>query len=102
MTALPIILMLYALVDCVVDEDVERTSVPKMLWVVMIVILPFAGALAWLIVAKIAKPRPNRRSRRSRPAGPTGPDDDPEFLRRLAEEQRRKNRKPDAEPSDGS
>ncbi|MCL2802677.1 MAG: PLD nuclease N-terminal domain-containing protein [Micrococcales bacterium] len=88
---LPAALLLYALIDCVQDDEVERTSVPKLAWIAMIVLLtPYVGAIAWLLVAKIAKPR---RPRPRRPAAPLAPDDDPEFLRRIAEQQR-KNRKP--------
>jgi len=98
---IPVALLLFALVDCIVDDEVERTSVPKVLWVLIIVLLfPYIGALAWLIVAKIAKPRQKRSRRRPRPGRPVAPDDDPEFLRRLVDEQLRKERKRDTEQND--
>jgi len=95
---LPAALMIYALVDCVQDDEVERTSVPKLVWVVLIVLIsPYVGPLAWLIVAKVAKPRQNKRPSRRQPTRPLAPDDDPEFLRHLADEQLRRDRKRDAE-----
>ncbi|MCL1897293.1 MAG: PLDc N-terminal domain-containing protein [Micrococcales bacterium] len=91
---IPVALLLYALVDCIVDDEVERTSVPKVVWVIIIVLVfPYVGALAWLIVAKIAKPRRKRPPRRSAPLRPVAPDDDPDFLRGLADQQHLKDRK---------
>jgi hypothetical protein len=94
-------LTIYALVDCAQDDDVERTSVPKVLWMVLIILVSPVGPIAWLVVSKIARPRhggraaggswpaPGRSPRRS---GPVAPDDDPDFLRSLAEEQARRRR----------
>jgi hypothetical protein len=87
---LPLALMIYALVDCAQDDDVERTSVPKFLWIVLIIVLqPYIGPVAWLVTAKIGRPKAKAQGRRP---GPTAPDDDPEFLRKLDEEARRKRR----------
>ncbi|MDR2252967.1 MAG: PLDc N-terminal domain-containing protein [Bifidobacteriaceae bacterium] len=87
---LPIALALYALIDCVADDDVERTSVPKVVWVLVILLLGYVGPLAWLAVSKIARPHPGRAGPRRR--GPLAPDDNPAFLRQLAEEQARRER----------
>lgn len=102
----PLALMVFALVDCAQDDDVERTQVPKVLWIAFIILLPYAGPIAWLVVGKIARPRQggqthppsspwagwgSRRPGSNRPR-PRAPDDDPEFLHRLAEEQARKRR----------
>jgi hypothetical protein len=96
---LPLALMVYAIVDCAVDDDVERTSVPKSMWIMIIVILPYFGPLAWLAVSKIAKPATRRTTppgalphRRPRRPGPLAPDDNPDFLRHLSEEQARRER----------
>jgi hypothetical protein len=102
---LPLALMMYALIDCGQDNDVERTSVPKVLWIVLIVIFPYFGAIAWIVISKFARPRGPRPSPPPRgpfPPGtprrrtaPLAPDDDPEFLRRL-DERTRRERGPDA------
>ncbi|MDR0432964.1 MAG: PLD nuclease N-terminal domain-containing protein [Bifidobacteriaceae bacterium] len=104
---LPLALMIYALVDCVQDTDVERTSVPKPLWIAFIVILPYFGPIAWLVVAKIAKPGLPRRSTGPHPPfggsprrrGPTAPDDDPDFLRKLDERTKRRRGGPTDPPT---
>ncbi|MDR2253821.1 MAG: PLD nuclease N-terminal domain-containing protein [Bifidobacteriaceae bacterium] len=92
----PLALMVFAIVDCATDDDVERTSVPKVLWMMAIVLLPYFGALAWLAVSKIAKPRGRGSGGTAgwpvRRPGPLAPDDNPAYLRRLAEEQARKDR----------
>jgi hypothetical protein len=88
MWALPIVLMIYALIDCAQDDQADRTGLPKPLWMVLIILLPAVGAIAWITLSKIAKPKPRPTPRR--PARPIAPDDDPDFLRRLAEEQRRR------------
>ncbi|MCW5954031.1 MAG: PLDc N-terminal domain-containing protein, partial [Propionibacteriaceae bacterium] len=50
---------------------------PRWLWAVAIILLPGAGAIAWLLFG-----RPTRTpSKRPRP--PRAPDDDPDFLRNL-------------------
>jgi hypothetical protein len=117
---LPLALMIYAIVDCAADDEVERTSVPKAAWILMIVILPYFGPIAWLAVSRIARPKvggsrkypggggsSNWPGRRPNRPGPVAPDDNPDFLRRLAEERERKERerrrqerenKPDQDP----
>jgi hypothetical protein len=101
---LPLALWLYGVIDCAADDDVERTGMPKILWMVIIILFPYLGALAWIAVSKIAKPKTQRVSRpANRPAStlpnraprrpaPVAPDDNPEFLRRLAEDQARRER----------
>jgi hypothetical protein len=88
--------MVYALIDCAQDDEVERTSVPKSLWIVLIILVAYFGPISWLVVSKIARPRggtghppPSRRGPARRTGG-GAPDDDPDFLRRLAEEARRR------------
>ncbi len=80
-----LVLVVYALVDCLRTRGAEVRGMPKALWVALIVLLPGVGALAWLLAGRdrgSASP-PARRGR------PVAPDDDPEFLWRL-EQQRRK------------
>ncbi|WP_069386338.1 PLD nuclease N-terminal domain-containing protein [Cellulosimicrobium cellulans] len=98
-------LAVYALVDLSSSDEDERGGIPKGLWVVLIVLLPFVGAIAWILVRRsqrsatryggggrfaAGRPGPARRRR----SGPVAPDDDPEFLWRLEQEQRRQGRSP--------
>lgn len=78
---------LYCLFDAITTPDEEARNLPKLLWVVVILLLPFAGGLFWLLLGRpnggpaprgpLPPPRP------SRPEAPKGPDDDPDFLRDL-------------------
>ncbi|WP_127132124.1 PLD nuclease N-terminal domain-containing protein [Georgenia sp. SYP-B2076] len=100
---LPVILLLaviiYALIDCVrTPEDSMPAGIPKALWVVLILVFPGLGALAWLVISRIARAEAAQQSGTrpgpwtappARRRGPVAPDDDPEFLARLEAERRR-------------
>lgn len=79
---LPVLLSLALTIYCVVDalqtEETAVRALPKIAWLVLILLFPLVGPVAWLIAG-----RPPRRPRRTppRPRGPMGPDDDPDFLR---------------------
>ncbi|MFC7878864.1 PLD nuclease N-terminal domain-containing protein [Isoptericola sp. NPDC057391] len=96
-------LALYALLDLFGSEEDERGGLPRWLWAVIIVLLPIFGAVAWIIVKQSSRRAsggrggtswPGRRgpSGPRRPSGPVAPDDDPEFLWRLEQEKRRRER----------
>ncbi|HLT83019.1 MAG TPA: PLD nuclease N-terminal domain-containing protein [Phototrophicaceae bacterium] len=94
MRFLPVILLValvvYALVDCVRSDDADMpVGLPKAVWVVLIVVFPGAGALAWLVVSRVSRQAAGQvrggsgtvahPSRRPAPR-PLAPDDDPDFL----------------------
>ncbi|WP_206515496.1 PLD nuclease N-terminal domain-containing protein [Georgenia faecalis] len=112
-------LVIYALVDCVRSDDSRLpVGLPKAVWVVLIILFPGIGAIAWLVVSRAARfSAPDRGARRPgtaaggprpsrRPAGPVAPDDDPDFLANLDRERRRREReareKPDTDPTPGA
>lgn len=89
-------LLIYAIVDCI-QTPVPR-NLPKWAWLVVIIVLPLFGSIAWLLLG-----RPDRRAgavpwpatgtagypeyERPRPGGSgrsLAPDDDPDFLAGLA------------------
>lgn len=73
-------LLIFCLIDCAQTPPERVRTLPKWGWLVIIVIFPFAGSIAWLIAGRAsAEPEPVR-------GGPIAPDDDPEFLRRLREQ----------------
>jgi hypothetical protein len=83
----PIALAIYALVDLVQTRDEDIQGLPKLAWVVLIVLFWVIGPVAWLIAGKRGRsllPGPQPR-----PAGgpaarrQVAPDDDPDFLRGL-------------------
>ncbi len=79
MTVASLGLTIYALVDCVQTEDDRVRYLPKLVWVVLLVLLPWVGPITWL-VAGSRRPLPPGKRRLS---GPRGPEDDPDFLRNL-------------------
>lgn len=81
---LPAVLMLaftlYCLVDCARTPAGAVRTLPKGVWLVLIILVPLFAGISWLIAG-----RPDGSARRGpRPSSrPQGPDDDPDFLRGL-------------------
>lgn len=101
---------LYCILDVAMAEPALVRNLPKLVWLVLVVIVPTVGGLAWLIAGRPSqasarpgstdrrrpwtpadqpRPRPRPRSEPPRRSAPRGPDDDPEFLRHLDEQLRR-------------
>jgi hypothetical protein len=89
--ALPILLAIYAVVDCIQTDESEVRGLPKVGWIVLIVLIWVVGPIAWLIAGRS---RTGRSLLPRLPGGQDGggaaaaprtlaPDDDPEFLGRL-------------------
>jgi hypothetical protein len=97
---LGLLLALYCLVDLLPRSDEEVAGLPKVGWVVVILVFQVVGPLAYLLAGRAAgsarTPMPlggrGGRSAAPRPVA-RGPEDDEEFqaqLRRRVAEQRRK------------
>lgn len=98
-------LTIYSLIDCArTPEERMPARMPKLLWIVIIVMVSGIGPIAWIIVSRVkaAEERGGlveptvwsssegtsfRRPERPRTSAP---DDDPEFLRNLEREMRRR------------
>jgi hypothetical protein len=77
-------LTVYTVVDCVQTEERRIRTLPKALWVLLILVLPLVGPIAWLIAGRPEQPgAPRLGGPGHRDGPPRGPDDDPDFLRRL-------------------
>jgi hypothetical protein len=98
-------LVVYSVLDIVRSDDDERLGAPRVLWVLLVLLVPLFGSVAWIAISRMRRsaqaggtaPRATggRPVVRRRP-GPVAPDDDPDFLRQLDQERRRR----EAGPSD--
>ena len=77
---LTIAIQLYGLIDCAQREDSEVRSLPRWGWLIIIVLVPTIGAIAYLIAGRPKRPGGggNKKPKRT-----IAPDDDPDFLRGL-------------------
>lgn len=70
---------IYSVIDCLRTSDAQIRSLPKPLWLLVIIGLPPAGALLWIWLGQQQTPGSG--------GGPKprtlAPDDDPDFLRSL-------------------
>ncbi|QAY64321.1 hypothetical protein ET495_15155 [Xylanimonas allomyrinae] len=82
-------LVVYALTDLAGTRKDQTGGLPKWLWVVVIVLMPVVGSLVWIVFRRLG----GRSSQGpAGPSGPLAPDDDPEFLWRLDQERKRRER----------
>jgi hypothetical protein len=94
-------LWIFCLVDVITSNEFEVRNLPKLGWLLIVVLLPLVGSIVWLVAGRpqtagVAPRResPSRFPEYERPGRQVAanPDDDAEFLRRCrerAEEQRR-------------
>ena len=73
---------IYAVIDAIQTEDTRVQHLPKVIWILLILLSPPIGAIAWFVTGRQRGPQ-NGRPRPNRPSAPRGPDDDPDFLRNL-------------------
>ena len=81
---IPFAMTIYAVIDAIQTENTRVQHLPKLVWVVLILLSAPSGigAIAWLVTGRQHGPRSGRRGS-SYPTAPRGPDDDPDFLRNL-------------------
>ncbi|MBN9157577.1 MULTISPECIES: PLD nuclease N-terminal domain-containing protein [unclassified Microbacterium] len=74
---LVLVLMVGALIDIITRRDDQVKHLPKVFWIILVIIVPLAGSLIWFLVGReydgegIRLPRP--RERRPAPPAPSGP-----------------------------
>ena len=73
-------IQLYGLIDCAQREDSEVRSLPRWGWLIIIVLVPTIGAIAYLIAGRPKRPGGGGNKK---PTRTIAPDDDPDFLRGL-------------------
>lgn len=97
-----LVLLVYCVLNVVTTPEAQVRNLPKLLWLVLVVVLPLVGGIAWLVAGRPqGRPRsvPYKGNRgvppapdRPRRTAASSPDDDEAFLRGLrerAEQQRR-------------
>jgi|1186.fasta_scaffold10923_3 hypothetical protein len=91
---------IFCLIDVITTPEGQCRNLPKLVWLLLVIVLADVGSIAWLLAGRNWNSRladiPDKAGRGRRPsAGATNPDDDEEFLAELrvrAEEQRRRAR----------
>lgn len=95
--ALPFIveigMLVFCLIDCIQADESRIRNLPRFAWILLIIILPIVGGVAWLVAGRPTSnaprnvPWPSTKTagfpEYERPRR-TAPDDDPEFLAGLA------------------
>ncbi len=84
----------YCIFDVISTDEALMRNMPKVLWLIVVIVLPTVGSVAWLLLGRPegAGLRPGDTSRYSPPRArprPIAPDDDPAFLARLDDEAKR-------------
>jgi len=95
----------YCVVTVLMSRDDEVEHLPKIGWLILVLLFPLVGGVAWLLVGRQRSTAGRSPYERAAPEFPeydrpgrfagTTPESDEEFLRRIrerAEEQRRKGR----------
>ena len=95
-------MVVYCVLNVITTPESEVRNLPKLLWLLLVILFPIVGGIAWLVAGRPQGPSrsvPYKGNRGVPPeydrpgrAVPQSPDDDEAFLRQLrerAEEQRR-------------
>jgi hypothetical protein len=90
LAAVQLVLLVLALISSLSADRVR--NLPRALWVIVILVIPLLGAVAYFIFGRpVAPPRGGSPVRRVAPP-PSSPDDDLDFLRSVDTEQSRRDR----------
>ena len=90
-----LLLWAYCIFDVIATDEALMRNLPKIVWLIIVIIVPDIGSIAWLLLGR--PPRagylPGDTSTRSESSlrhpsrqGSRAPDDDPAFLSRLGDE----------------
>ena len=72
---------LYCIFDVISTDDSLVRNLPKVVWLVFVLLVPLIGSLAWLALGRplYAGWRPGDTERRPPRRRPKGPEDDPDW-----------------------
>ncbi|MFF9340871.1 MULTISPECIES: PLD nuclease N-terminal domain-containing protein [unclassified Streptomyces] len=85
MFILPLALTIYAFIDCLNTPEDEVKHLPKVVWVIVILLFWIVGPIVWLFAGKAR--RTTARGGRGGRGGWVAPDDNPEFLKSLGKDE---------------
>ncbi|MEU1298513.1 PLD nuclease N-terminal domain-containing protein [Streptomyces shenzhenensis] len=93
MYLVPLALTIFALIDCLNTPEDEARHLPKIAWVFIILLFWIVGPIVWLAAGKVRRPPAGGRTpsewHRNHQFEQVAPDDNPEFLKSLAEDNKR-------------
>jgi hypothetical protein len=89
LAAVQLALFVLALISCLSADRVR--ALPRALWVLVVLVLPLAGPIAYFVWGRPVPARHSTPVRRPEPR-PAAPDDDADFLRTVDSEQSRRDR----------
>src|ERR1700712_1258399 len=78
LTVVDLAFMIFAFVDVLLTQDWRIRGVPKIVWLIIVLLLSPIGGILWFFIGKEPIDSPIGRAHR-----PLAPDDDPEFLARV-------------------
>lgn len=76
LSVLILALMIGALIDVIMRDESQVKHLPKMVWVILVVLLPLIGSILWFVLGReyagggVALPRMPRRAARPHPTAP--------------------------------
>jgi hypothetical protein len=92
---LDLALIVVALIDCLSSDEGDIRALPRIYWVLLILLFSPIGAIAWFVAGRPRHAVPKAKTWRQGRGFPEAerpreiaPDDDPEFLRRIAKSKR--------------
>ncbi|MEV4426943.1 PLD nuclease N-terminal domain-containing protein [Streptomyces sp. NPDC049602] len=90
MYILPLALTIYAFIDCLNTPEDEAKHLPKVVWVIIILLFWIVGPIVWFAAGKMRHAPAGGRTpsewHRNHRLEWVAPDDNPEFLKSLREE----------------
>lgn len=82
LVAFVVVIIVYSLVECLQADPTRVRLMPRLVWGIVILLVPAVGAVGWLLFGRPLTPESPGGSA-GRRAKPVSPDDDPDFLRSL-------------------
>jgi hypothetical protein len=87
---------IFCIFDVITSEPEHVRNLPKLVWLLIVIVLPDIGSIAWLVAGRpkgaaiYRGPAPSRPPRTQRSSAPIGPEDSPHFLKSIDEQRRLK------------